>query len=168
MSRHKNEQELSGSEVTTEPQRLALEAMSQELVKKLNIMVAEQEKRAREFSNLQHSLSALPTAVPTPQLTVPKFTTEPAPQKNIRKNKPQKVYPHAVPPAPYPPIPSTPDLPNIPTFTEPSYSTPEPPRQARRKPVVISGSSEKKEEGIGVGTIITIVIVFFIIVAKGC
>ena len=35
-----------GNEVTTEPQRLALEAMSRDLVHKLNAMVAEQEQRA--------------------------------------------------------------------------------------------------------------------------
>lgn len=46
--------------VTTEPQRQALDAMSQELVNKLNVMVAEQEQRAREFAARQHSLSSLP------------------------------------------------------------------------------------------------------------
>lgn len=50
--------------VTTEPQRLALEAMSQDLVKKLNCMVAEQEARAREFAAHQHSLSSLPVQTP--------------------------------------------------------------------------------------------------------
>ncbi len=46
--------------VTTEPQRQALDTMSQELVNKLNVMVAEQEQRAREFAARQHSLSSLP------------------------------------------------------------------------------------------------------------
>ena len=48
-------------QVTTEPQRLALEAMSNELVEKLHAMVEEQQQRAREFAAHQHSLSSLPS-----------------------------------------------------------------------------------------------------------
>ena len=63
--------------VTTEPQRQALDAMSQELVNKLNIMVAEQEQRAREFAARQHSLSSLP------QQTLPPVPSEPVPSSAI-------------------------------------------------------------------------------------
>lgn len=168
MSRQPDKQVFSSSDVTTEPQRLALEAMSQELVQKLNIMVAEQEKRAREFSSMQHSLSSLPTVVQTPQVDNTPVTPQATPYKHSRKAKPQKVYQHAVPPAPYPPIPSTPELPEIPQYFNVNYPTPEQTKQTRRTPVVIKGSENKKEEGIGVGTIVTILVVLFIILAKGC
>ena len=61
------------NQVTTEPQRKALESMSEALVHKLNMMVAEQEARAREFANQQHSLSSLPTQhQPQLQTNIPK------------------------------------------------------------------------------------------------
>lgn len=52
----------------SESQRKALEEMSQNLLTKLNLMVAEQEERAREFARSTHSLSALPQQVELPKL----------------------------------------------------------------------------------------------------
>lgn len=46
--------------VTTEPQRQALDEMSRELLRKLNAMVEEQNERARQFANTEHSLSSTP------------------------------------------------------------------------------------------------------------
>ncbi len=55
----------SPDEVSNDAQRKALDAMSADLLRKLEIMVAEQEQRAQAFSVLQHSTSHLPQ-VPTP------------------------------------------------------------------------------------------------------
>lgn len=46
--------------VSTEAQRLALEAMSAQLVHKLNAMIAEQEARTRAFAEQHHTHIALP------------------------------------------------------------------------------------------------------------
>ena len=56
-------------EVSTEAQRQALDAMSEELVQKLNRMIEEQDARVREFAVQNPSLSALP-ATPGP-ITLP-------------------------------------------------------------------------------------------------
>lgn len=47
-------------QVTTEPQRQALDEMSHDLLRKLNAMVEEQNERARQFANTEHSLSSTP------------------------------------------------------------------------------------------------------------
>lgn len=46
--------------VSTDAQRLALEAMSAQLVHKLNAMIAEQEERTRTFAEQHHTHIALP------------------------------------------------------------------------------------------------------------
>lgn len=53
----------------TEPQRRALEEMSQQLLERLNEMVEMQERRAREFAASGHSLSSLPEGVALPEVT---------------------------------------------------------------------------------------------------
>lgn len=62
---------MSGNEtdhhVSTESQRLALEAMSAQLVHKLNAMISEQEERVRIFSEQHHSTLPVPQ-VPKPEL----------------------------------------------------------------------------------------------------
>lgn len=62
---------MSGNEteyhVSTEAQRLALEAMSAQLVHKLNAMISEQEERVRIFSEQHHSTLPVPQ-VPKPEL----------------------------------------------------------------------------------------------------
>lgn len=148
--------------VTTEPQRLALEAMSQDLVKKLNCMVAEQEARAREFAAHQHSLSSLP--VQTPPVTT-----------NSTYNKPkQKQYHKPSPPTP-PPAYTPPSYTKTYQTHEPSYTdsylppVPSTPPASRKKtPTIIGGRKKKEEEGFGVGTVITILVIVFILMSKGC
>ncbi len=56
---HDNEEQQM-PDVSTEPQRQALDEMSRQLVEKLNDMVREQHERARRFAATQHSLSPLP------------------------------------------------------------------------------------------------------------
>ena len=170
MKPHHVENDSANSEVTTEPQRRALEAMSQELVEKLNIMVAEQEKRAREFTALQHSLSALPTAPQIPQLQPQE--TKPAPQSRPKLPPLPRKEPTPQPNSGRPsdssftqPSPRK-ELPSIPKYSPYDYTGE--PHAPRRKPTVIKSDDNKQEEGIGIGTIITIVIIFFIVVAKGC
>lgn len=56
--------------VSTEAQRLALEAMSAQLVHKLNAMIAEQEERTRIFAEQHHTHIELPQP-PGPVTTAP-------------------------------------------------------------------------------------------------
>ncbi len=56
-------------EVTTEPQRKALDEMSQNLVEKLNEMVREQNERVERFAAIQHSRSATPAQMAAPDPT---------------------------------------------------------------------------------------------------
>lgn len=66
----------SPDEVNTDAQRKALDAMSADLLRKLNEMVTEQEQRAQAFSVLQHSTSHLPQ-MPTPAAPEPDHRAEP-------------------------------------------------------------------------------------------
>lgn len=145
--------------VTTEPQRLALEAMSQDLVKKLNCMVAEQETRAREFAAHQHSLSSLPVQTP-PVATAP--THHKPKQKHYHRQTP--------PPAYTPPTYTQTDQTPEPIYTD-TYLPPVPsaaPTPRKKAPTVIGGRKKKEEEGIGVGTIITVIFIVFILMSRGC
>ena len=54
-------------------QSKALDDMSQALLASLETMVEEQERRAAEFANMSHSLSALPEVTPLPQ-EIPQMT----------------------------------------------------------------------------------------------
>lgn len=67
-------------EVSTEAQRLALDAMSEQLLQKLNHMIEEQDARVQEFAVLNHSLSALPVTPKPIELPTPKLQeSKPAP-----------------------------------------------------------------------------------------
>lgn len=140
--------------VSTEPQRRALDAMSEDLVRKLNAMVAEQEARARDFAAHQHSLSSLPRLhQELPQVSVPQV--EQTPLKGLLKQqRPKKqggitngprpaTKQHHLPPA------------------EPIYDYPpaEWDEETHHQPI----QEEKKEAGIGAGTIIFIIFVLFFI-----
>ena len=143
------------NQVTTEPQRRALEDMSADLVRKLNQMVAEQEARARDFAAHQHSLSALPTQVP-PQV------------KPFEPQQKKRKYAQNVP---QPPVVSQPAYTPEPTYT-PDYTDYLPPvpksTPARHKtPTVIKGK-KKDEEGIGSTAVIIILIVLFLLISKSC
>ncbi len=70
--------------VSTEAQRLALEAMSAQLVHKLNSMIAEQEARTRAFAEQHHTLIGLPqiqTPVTTQENAGPRPKLPPAPRR---------------------------------------------------------------------------------------
>ncbi len=140
--------------VSTEPQRRALDAMSEDLVRKLNAMVAEQEARARDFAAHQHSLSSLPQLnQELPQVSVPQV--EQTPLKGLLKQqRPQKQggitngprpatkqqqLPPAEPIYDYPPV----------DWDEEGHNQP--------------AQEEKKEAGISAGTIIFIIFVLFFI-----
>ena len=70
--------------VSTEPQRLALEEMSRDLVDKLNKMVAEQEERAAQFAAQQHSLSAKPSVPTSISQPTYRYSTPPPPPTYTR------------------------------------------------------------------------------------
>lgn len=90
-------------QVSTEPQRLALDAMSRELVEKLNRMVEEQNQRVEAFTQLEHSLARTPMQFTLP--AQPPAPTEPAaaPQQPAAAQPPQ-------PQTSLPPTPPTPPV----------------------------------------------------------
>lgn len=80
--------------VSTESQRLALEAMSAQLVHKLNAMISEQEARARAFAEQHHStlpipqqtFTSIPQAPPQPQVTPqPQTAPQPLPEAPVAR-----------------------------------------------------------------------------------
>ena len=150
-------QQQDNQHVSTEPQRRALEAMSADLVRKLNLMVAEQEARARDFAAHQHSLSSLPIQ------TQPQVQRFEQPKQNKRK------YAQHTPPPPVAPSPAytqqplhTPDysdyLPPVPKSTSPQY----------KQPTIIKGKKKKEDEGISATSIIVILLIVFFIMSKSC
>lgn len=137
--------------VTTEPQRLALERMSAQLIHNLNVMIAEQEERVRIFAEQHHSPS------PLPQHPVPEKLPEPP----------------SVPPVPEP-EPAKPLVAkfkaiarrNVPPLVTSSPNE-QPQPQPRPIPVISTPrktTESKEESSIGVGTIVTfIVIILFLL-----
>lgn len=145
-------------QVTTEPQRLALEAMSKELVDKLHAMVEEQQQRARVFAEQQHSLSSLPS---THTPAVPSAPVHAAPPVVEAYDYHQQEYEYSNLP-PLPPIPPAPRAAYTPKPTPPPVSKP-------RKPAKVVREQQDETEGnIGAGTIIFILAVVFIIFSRGC
>ncbi len=149
------------NQVTTEPQRKALESMSEALVHKLNMMVVEQEARAREFANQQHSLSSLPTQH-QPQL-----------QTNIPKpynNKQQAAYtpPLSKQQPEFPRYSTTQhaEAPREPQFSPTQHKDHRPRRQ--KQPTVIRQKENQPEEGISATAIIVILLILFSILSRTC
>ncbi len=143
--------------VTTEPQRRALEAMSADLVRKLNLMVAEQEARARNFAAHQHSLSSLP------------IQTQPQVQNFEQPKQKKRKYAQQTPPPPAAPSPA---YTQQPTYT-PNYSDYLPPvpkstSHQYKQPTIIKGKKKKEDEGISATAIIVILLVVFFIMSKSC
>ncbi len=178
-----------GNEVTTEPQKQALEAMSNDLVHKLNAMVAEQERRAHDFAAQQHSLSSLPT-YSLPEVTAPQLPEAPLPPEpqptSYRPEAPAPQQEKAAHRAPLPPSAAFrrkveapgPNLPQVPPpppadsnkprtfFNTNPWSSPAPPRKT---PTIIRDTQGEQSEGsIGAGTIATILIIIFILILQGC
>ena len=145
-------------QVTTEPQRLALEAMSNELVEKLHAMVEEQQQRAREFAAHQHSLSSLPSTH-TPTVSHPPVPPAPYVPEEYEYSPQEEEYINL------PPIPTRSTAPRA-RYTEPSVPHPAP--KPRKTSKVKREPQEDTEGNIGAGTIIFILAVVFFIFSKGC
>lgn len=172
-----------GDEVTTEPQRLALEAMSRDLVEKLNAMVAEQEQRAQDFAAHQHSLSSLPAQM-TPELTrlempeAPSLTKiqpeAPTATRGVKARmgtqqatpqpQAQKADPKKLPPVP------TPQAHQKQAEWQPYGPQSQAERNSSpyRMPTIIREPKEKQEGTIGAGTISFIIVIILIILMHGC
>ncbi len=137
--------------VTTEPQRLALERMSAQLIHNLNVMIAEQEERVRIFAEQHHSPS------PLPQHPAPEKQPEPpsvAPVPEPEPAKPLVAKFKAIARRNVPPL-----------VTSSPSEQPQP--QPRPIPVISTPrktTESKEESSIGVGTIVTfIVIILFLL-----
>lgn len=133
--------------VSTEAQRLALEAMSADLVHKLNLMIQEQETRAREFAAAHHHA---PVNLP-PQ----SYTPQPAPS----------AASYAVNTAPQPArqAPQPPPLRTTPIWDEP----PPPPRAAIPRRRAATKPAQEEDSGIGTGTVI-FALVGIILLVRSC
>lgn len=147
-----------GEEVTTEPQRLALEGMSADLTRKLNDMVAEQEERVRIFAAQHHSLSPSPVS-PDNSFPQPEFPQaaplqpQPAPQAPGLMGRTRSAITNG------PQIPAQRQQPPVPTAK---------PVPARYNRPATFPDSEKKESSIGAGAVTTIIFVIFIILVRSC
>lgn len=135
--------------VTTEPQRLALERMSAALIHNLNVMIAEQEERVRIFAEQHHSPSPLPQhpapeKLPEPPSVAP--APEPAPVKPLVARF-KAIARRSVPPLATSSTNEQPQPRPIPVISTPRKTT-----------------ESKEESSIGVGTIVTfIVIILFLL-----
>lgn len=139
-------------------QRRSLDVMSAQLTHNLNMMIAEQEQRVREFAS-QHPTTPVPGA-PKQSVTWQR-PAEPAPA--------QHPHPVAAPTTTWqPPTPPTQPRPSVPTQQTP------PPLPKKKKASQLPPDftpptspdrwrqSEKKEGQIGPGCIITIIVVVLI------
>ena len=135
--------------VSTEAQRLALEAMSAQLVHKLNAMISEQEERVRIFSEQHHS------TLPVPQVPKPELPTQIQPQAEPAPHAVIDTTPYAATARPKvtPPPPAT---------RKPAKSDWQldytPPTTPEQKPLRVGpkkNTAKEQEEGnIGIGMII--------------
>ena len=120
--------------VSTEAQRQALEEMSNELVRKLNLMIQEQEQRARDCAATHHS------TLPTPAAPV---LNMPAPEPQAKAPAPAPVYTPVTPPQPV----TRKEPQASPKREQPTrYSAP-PPGAKKTKP-------QEEEGNIGMGIVI--------------
>lgn len=131
---------------STESQRLALEAMSAQLVHKLNSMIREQEERARTFAELHHPTQS------TPQQP---FTTHSLQEQPRVASQPQAPSPTYTPPPPLP----TAQRPPAETLRERLQ-----PRPAVRKP---TQAEQPEESNIGMGMVI-FALVGIMILIRSC
>lgn len=139
--------------VTTEPQRLALERMSAELIHNLNVMIAEQEERVRIFAEQHHSSSPLPQQ-PAPEKLPEVLDVAPAPASKPGSAKPLVARFKAIARRDVPPL-----VTNSPNDRQEPQPRPIPIITKPRKT-----TENKEESSIGVGTIVTfIVIILFLL-----
>jgi hypothetical protein len=133
--------------VSTEAQRQALEEMSNELVRKLNLMIQEQEQRAREFAATHHSTLPTPAA---PVLNIP------APEPVAKAPAPATVYAPASPP---PPVTRR--------EQQPSPKREQPTRCSAPSPGAKKTKPQEEEGNIGMGIVI-FSLVGIIMVIRSC
>lgn len=171
MNRHYRSEDDTPAEVSTDAQRQALDAMSEQLVRKLHDMVAEQERRARDFAAHQHSLSAQPSEIELPTYEIPEQhrADTPAPQPALPPKPP-------IPPALRRAVVTGPKPDTTPHHSFPApMQHPATPQPQQREFGWDAGSSEdeepevpeEKKATIGAGTIIFFVI-FAIIILRSC
>lgn len=134
------------NQASTDSQRLALEAMSAQLVHKLNAMIREQEERARLFAEQHHA-----TLPPHQQPFEPISQPEP-PAPTMQPQNTARAYP--VPP----PLPTA-RKPQVDTLRERLQ-----PRPAVRKP---AQKEQPEESNIGMGMVI-FALVGIMILIRSC
>ncbi len=158
------EQQPHQPDVSTEPQRQALDEMSRQLVERLNDMVREQRARVERFAATQHSLSSLPGLPELPEapplLPEPEEVPPPQPEAetSTQPRAPRvKKFSIPLPRAARPKKPQ--DFDTAPAPKRPSWLDKLP--HASRK--------EGSQSESGCGTIPTLVaIIIFIILARSC
>ncbi len=158
------EQQPHRPDVSTEPQRQALDEMSRQLVERLNDMVREQRARVERFAATQHSLSSLPGLPELPEapplLPEPEEALPPHPEAETsaqpRAAKAKRIS-IPLPRAARPKKPQNFD----------AVPAPERPSWLDRLPH--ASNKEGRQEESGCGTIPTLVaIIIFIILARSC
>ena len=164
-----------GDEVTTAPQRQALETMSQNLIEKLNAMVAEQEQRARDFAAHQHSLSSLPSYT-LPEITQAPLTSVPRPPEPTEST----LLPYATTTGnqsattPGPTITNGPRLPKVPSAPRESRphkntsKSPSPSGEYKMPTIIRDSESDEQKGSIGAGTISVIIFIIIVLLMHGC
>lgn len=154
------ETEPQQQEVSTEPQRIALELMSAELVHKLNLMIAEQEERVRIFAEQHHSQSPFPEqghATLLPEHPVTATPDEPQAEEPLpTPKKPLVAKFKSIARRTLPTVPAADEASSSPTIQNTKkFPTIQAPRHT---------TEEKEESKIGVGTIIgAVVIILFLL-----
>lgn len=136
-------------EVSTEPQRRALEEMSLSLTQKLHAMVAEQEERVKAFAAQHNGLSPLPRQQDEGQGD----SYEPLPRQQpglVGQTKPAITNGPAIPT----PQPSR------------NMANELPPRP--KEPPLFSPASPKKESTIGSGMMGFFIVLFVIFILRAC
>lgn len=153
--------EYKEQQVSTEAQRLTLEAMSAQLVHKLHTMIAEQDARAREFAAQHHTTISLPrqdTPAPQPQVSQPETPPAPRPQVETSSSRARQL-----PGAPHQRQVPVPPLPTSSPFAErPAQPTPTPLRIGPKKK-----TAPESESNIGLGMII-FALVGIIMLLRSC
>ncbi len=146
-------------EVSTEPQRQALDEISRQLVEKLNTMVREQNERAERFAATQHSLSSLPA---TPQ---PEQDDESPAQAAPPPQPAKKARPLPPPPMHRAGTPSAPEAEERPLPPQPkSLWEQNRPEWLPKQPAASKEPRKAEENGCGSGTVITLIIIILIII----
>ncbi len=130
--------------VSTESQRLALEAMSAQLVHKLNAMIREQEERAHAFAAQHHSTLPVPQTI---SISLPS-----APQEEKRPAIPDK-----------PSIPVPPPVAQRPQTPTTPFIAPAPVKKHARQPQKKIEKKTQEDSNIGIGMIIFALVGLFIL-----